>query len=94
MWRDATELLKQIDQVIRILRRSGQVIDPAINRFCRVCGTGIYDLLVSENRRKGLATSEWTRPDRSAYAFISVVPVTNLVGAVRSKRWSVRPNRS
>jgi len=48
VWRTAHEFLEQLDAVLAILRRSGQVIAPNIVRYCRVCGYGIYDLVGSE----------------------------------------------
>jgi serine/threonine protein kinase len=54
VWPDAGEFLRQLDEVAAILRRGGQAIAPGVNRFCRVCGIGFYELIVREGRTAAL----------------------------------------
>lgn len=44
----ARELLKQVDDVLTIMRRGGQVINRSITRICTVCGFGEYRLAADE----------------------------------------------
>ena len=48
VWPTAREFLEQLDEVLAILRRSGQVTSRDLPRFCRVCGYGTYDLIARE----------------------------------------------
>ena len=54
VWPDAAEFLRQLDEVIAILGRGAQVIAPGVYRYCRVCGIGVYELLVREGRTAAL----------------------------------------
>jgi serine/threonine protein kinase len=53
-WRDAAGLLNQCDSILTILQRGGQVFARGVNRICRVCGNGIYELAARENNHTGL----------------------------------------
>jgi serine/threonine protein kinase len=52
VWQNAGEFLKQLDSVAAILRRGGQVVSS--QRYCRVCGQGIYRVIVLEGRMAAL----------------------------------------
>ncbi len=43
--KDAGELLKEIDKTISRIELGADVLDPSIERICRVCGLGKYQLL-------------------------------------------------
>jgi serine/threonine protein kinase len=53
-WRTAGDLLAQIDVVLRAFRRGGQVFARNVNRVCRACGSGLYELAASETSRATL----------------------------------------
>jgi hypothetical protein len=53
-WRTAGDLLAQIDIVLRAFRRGGQVFARNVNRVCRACGSGLYELAASETSRATL----------------------------------------
>ncbi len=48
VWRDANQMLSEMQKVARAVRRGGQVISRGVNRACRVCALGFYELLVAE----------------------------------------------
>jgi serine/threonine protein kinase len=44
VWRDARQFLNELDAVLAILRRGGQMVSREVPRYCRVCGHGVYEL--------------------------------------------------
>ena len=48
VWRSASVLLEQANQVLLIMRRGGQVMRREMARRCHVCGVGDYRLIISE----------------------------------------------
>src|SRR5207237_1915655 len=48
VWPTAKEMLAQVDAVLDILRRSGQIVSSDVTRYCRVCGHGRYRLVGKE----------------------------------------------
>jgi hypothetical protein len=42
------ELLEQIDRLLEIMNRGGELLRKDIPRICNVCGYGVYQLLVEE----------------------------------------------
>jgi hypothetical protein len=57
VWPHAGEFLEQLDIVLAILRRGGQVIAKDVPRYCRACSYGIYRLLVREGQNLLSTTS-------------------------------------
>lgn len=51
----AMELLAQIDRLLQIMKRDGELLREAIVRVCRVCGYGRYQLIIDEKSRPGMA---------------------------------------
>jgi len=47
-WPTATQFLERVDGTLSILRRGGQVFK-GMYRACRVCGVGVYELLVGDD---------------------------------------------
>jgi serine/threonine protein kinase len=47
-WQSATQLLEHIDKFLDILRRGGEILRGDIRRHCRVCGVGVYTMIVNE----------------------------------------------
>lgn len=50
--KDANELLKEIDQVLNIINKNADLIHPNHDRYCKVCGMGIYKLVAEKDRDK------------------------------------------
>jgi len=46
---DASELLVEIDKVLSIIDINADVLDPNVERKCRVCGIGYYGLVADRN---------------------------------------------
>lgn len=49
VWTSASELLTQIDTLLEALRRGGQVIHRDVERWCHVCGVGVYRIHIHES---------------------------------------------
>src|SRR5262249_21681139 len=49
----AIELLPEVDKLLTILRRGGQVMRREIKRWCQVCGTGTYELFIDGDSPHG-----------------------------------------
>lgn len=47
---DAIELLKQIDSLLEIMYRDGELLRLGITRTCRVCGYGEYELIADDTQ--------------------------------------------
>ena len=47
---NAEVLLKELDKVLEIMRRGGQVINSKVDRMCYVCGFGAYKLIADGER--------------------------------------------
>lgn len=48
VWNSAGVLLEQVDQILLIMRRRGQVMRREVARRCDVCGVGDYRLIINE----------------------------------------------
>ncbi len=46
---DANELLYEIDKILSLIENHADIISSAIQRRCKVCGIGNYDLVVNRN---------------------------------------------
>ena len=53
---DATALLEEVDKVLTIIDRNGDLIDENIKRPCKVCGIGDYELRINQDE---IATHEF-----------------------------------
>jgi hypothetical protein len=49
----AVELLEQIDRLLEIMNRGGELLRKYIPRICNFCGYGVYQLLVDEKTNPG-----------------------------------------
>ena len=47
---DAMALLTQIDLLLEIMKRDGELLSLEIRRICRVCGYGQYELIADDMR--------------------------------------------
>ena len=45
----ASQLLELVDEVLHAVKRHGQVVGERIERRCRVCGQGRYELVINED---------------------------------------------
>jgi hypothetical protein len=52
-WQSARELQNQVDEVLDILRKRGEVLGASVKRYCRVCGRGQYKMIVNEKMSPG-----------------------------------------
>lgn len=61
---NASEMLKEIDKILRILESNADILNDSIKRSCRVCGLGKYEKIArddgSDLRRLGLSVESGT----------------------------------
>ena len=46
---NATDLLEEINKVLAVVSRSGDLIDDNIERSCKVCGIGKYEQIIDRD---------------------------------------------
>jgi hypothetical protein len=63
---DATELLEEIDNVLYIIDNNADIISSKLERSCKVCGIGNYELIVD---RSGTATGNFGISPRGSRSF-------------------------
>ncbi len=56
-WASAKEFLENVDKILDILRRQGEVLGRVIKLRCRVCGVGTYGAVVTEGMKGGAVGS-------------------------------------